>query len=312
MEVWASMGQHKKTKVKVSVVIPVRNSAKGLERCLASILDQSYNNYDIWVIDGSSTDNTKKIINEFQKRSSKVKYYCEEFLSKAAARNRGIMESEADIIMMTDANCEVPRDWISELIKPLTSGEDIVQGGEKIASDGFWQRMQQRSNERLITDSSDGKYIDNINTNNIAFRRSTLLDAGLFNRHVKALENYDMKLRLKKYGRKIYLLENVGILHYKKENFLKVFQKKIKMGKWTYLLYYMNQGRITKKDEELFKSLRISYFLFFFPRTLLMLVSRGISAFIFEIVSGTALRIGIMIGFLKRGRFLRSIQANYK
>ena len=311
MEVRASMGENEKTKVMVSVVIPVRNSVKALERCLASILDQSYNDFDIWVIDGSSTDNTKKINKEFQKRSHKVRYHCEKFPSKAAAMNRGIMESKADILMMTDANCEVPRDWISEMIKPLTSGEEIVQGGEKIASDGFWLRMQQKSNERLIADSSDGNYIDYLNTNNIAFRRSVLLDAGLFNRHVKALENYDMKLRLKKYCYKIYLLETVRILHYEKDNFLKYFRKKMKMGKWTYFLYYMNRGRIRKEDEELFKSLSVSFFLFFIPRTILMLFSRGILAFIYELILDTALCIGIMIGFLKRGRFLRSIQANY-
>jgi glycosyltransferase involved in cell wall biosynthesis len=62
------------------------------------------------VFDGSSTDNIKKIIKKFQKKSKKIKYFAEEFPSIAAARNRGIMESEAEIIMMTKANCEVPPD----------------------------------------------------------------------------------------------------------------------------------------------------------------------------------------------------------
>jgi cellulose synthase/poly-beta-1,6-N-acetylglucosamine synthase-like glycosyltransferase len=311
MEVRTSMGQHEKTKAKVSVVIPIGHSIKALERCLARLLDQSYNDYDIWIIDGSSTDDVKKVINEFQNRSSKIRYLCGEFLSKAAAWNRGIMESEANIIMMTDTDCEVPREWISDMIKPITSGEVIVQGGEEIASIGFWQRMQQRSNERLIADSSDGKYIENINTNNIAFRRSVLLDVGLFNRHIRTLEDYDIKLRLKNYGYKIYHLENVRILSHINENFLKFFQKKMKIGKWTYFLYHMNRSRISRIDEELFKSLRIPNFLLFFPRTLLILFTRGILAFIFELISGTALRIGIIMGFLKRRSFLRSIQANY-
>mgnify|MGYP001110585852 CR=1 FL=1 len=305
------MGENEKTKVKVSVLIPVRNSTKALERCLTSILDQSYNDYNIQVIDVFSTNDTKKIVNEFQIRSSKIINLYEEYPSKAAALNRGIMESEADIIMMTDSNCEVPREWISEMIKPLTSGDVIVQGGEKIASDGFWQRMQQRSNERLIAESSDGYYVENINTNNIAFMRSVLLDVGLFNRHVRTLENYDMKLRLKKFGHKIYHLENVRVLSHKEDNLLKFFHKKMKMGKWIYFLYYMNRGRITKEDEEMFKSLKISFFLLFFPRTLMLLFSKGISAFIFELFSGTAFRFGIMIGYMKRGRFLSSIQANY-
>lgn len=305
------MGQHEKTKVNVSVVIPIWNNVEALERCLASLLDQSYNYYDIWIIDVSSTDDNKKIINEFQNRSSKIRYFCEDFFSRAAAWNRGIMESEADIIMITDTDYEAPREWISDMIKPLTSGEVIVQGGEKIATDGFWQRKEHQMNERIIFDSLDGNHIENIYPNNIAFRRSVLLDVGLFNRHVRTLENYDMKFRLKNNGNKIYYLEEAKVLSHKNENFLKFFQKKKKIGKWTYFIYYMNRSRTWRKDEELFRTIKISNFLLFFPRTILVLFSKGISAFIFELVSGTALRIGIMVGFLNRGRFLRSIQASY-
>ncbi len=311
MEVRTSMGIPKKTKVKVSVVISVWNSAKTIERCLTSILHQSFSDFEILVIDGNSTDETKKIIDEIRKKSPKVRYFHEEFPSKAASFNRGIMESEAELIMITNADCEVPRDWISRMMKPLTAGEDIVQGGKNLASKGFWSRMQQKSDERFVADNSSDNYSFNIDMENIAFRRSVLLDVGLFNRHIRNLENFDMRLRLIKYGYRIYLLEDIRVIHHQKSNFIELLKKMSRMGKWTYFIYWMNRDGIRTNEKKLFKSLGLSSFPFLIPRTLLILIRHGISAFIYELISGTAWSIGVLSGFIRKERFLKSIKANY-
>ena len=150
-----------------------------------------------------------------------------------------------------------------------------------------------------------------INTKNIAFRRSILLDVGLFNRHVRTLENFDMILRLKKYGHKVHQIQNVKVQQDQKNNFRKIFCQKKTIGKWIFFTYYMNKDMIQIKDEMIFRPLWVSEYLLFIPKVLLVLFREGISAFIFEVVSGAALRIGILNGFLRKKRFLSSIQANY-
>jgi len=57
-------------KPKVSVIIPIYNAEKTLERCLESVLGQTYENYDLILVDNNSTDSTKNIINKFIKEES--------------------------------------------------------------------------------------------------------------------------------------------------------------------------------------------------------------------------------------------------
>ena len=57
---------------KVSIILPARNEEKYLGKCLDSLIDQDYQNYEIIVIDDSSEDSTGKIIAEYAKKNSKV------------------------------------------------------------------------------------------------------------------------------------------------------------------------------------------------------------------------------------------------
>ena len=57
---------------KVSIILPARNEEKYLSKCLDSLIEQDYQNYEIVVIDDSSEDNTGKIIEEYAKKNSKI------------------------------------------------------------------------------------------------------------------------------------------------------------------------------------------------------------------------------------------------
>ena len=57
---------------KVSVILPARNEEEFIEKCLDSLLEQDYVNYEIVVIDDSSEDSTRKIIEKYAKKNSKI------------------------------------------------------------------------------------------------------------------------------------------------------------------------------------------------------------------------------------------------
>ena len=67
---------------KVSVIIPVYNGERTLRHFLKSILDQTYKNYEVIVVDNNSTDKTKDIIKEFQTKDNKIKYRSYIYASK--------------------------------------------------------------------------------------------------------------------------------------------------------------------------------------------------------------------------------------
>ena len=59
---------------KISIIVPVYNTEKYISECINSLLSQTYNNYEIIIIDDGSTDNSYKICKDYEKKYQKIKY----------------------------------------------------------------------------------------------------------------------------------------------------------------------------------------------------------------------------------------------
>lgn len=84
----------------ISVVIPAFNREKYLARAIKSVLAQGYPRLEIIVVDDGSTDQTALIVKSF----SEVRYFYQKNLGPASARNKGIMESEGEILAFIDSD----------------------------------------------------------------------------------------------------------------------------------------------------------------------------------------------------------------
>ena len=120
--------KNKKEKL-VSVVIPVFNSEKTIEKTINSILRQDYKKIEIVIVNDFSNDNSeniiKNIINGLDKKSKiKIKYIKnEKNLGPAATRNIGINNSIGEVIFFTDSDCYIPESWISKIVQEYSSEE---------------------------------------------------------------------------------------------------------------------------------------------------------------------------------------------
>ena len=74
----------------ISVIVPIYNMEKHLDRCLKSILGQTYRNLEILLIDDGSTDGSLEIMNGYAKRDSRVRVFHKENGGVSSARNRGL------------------------------------------------------------------------------------------------------------------------------------------------------------------------------------------------------------------------------
>ena len=86
---------------KVSVIIPTYNSAQYLEEAIASVLNQTYTNYEIIVIDDGSTDHTVELLEPYR---DKIHYIYQENQGVSAARNQGIALAKGELIAFLDAD----------------------------------------------------------------------------------------------------------------------------------------------------------------------------------------------------------------
>lgn len=95
--------------MKVSVIVPVYNAEKYLEKCLNSIINQTYKNIEIIAINDGSTDNSLEIINQYEKKDNRIKKIDQSNQGCVKTRLNGIKIATGDYCMFVDSD-----DWIDE------------------------------------------------------------------------------------------------------------------------------------------------------------------------------------------------------
>lgn len=93
-----------KVKDKISVIISIYNSEKVINRCVDSILKQTYKNLEIILVDDGSTDNSPKICDQYKKKDKRVKVYHKKNGGVSSARNLGLDESTGEYISFIDSD----------------------------------------------------------------------------------------------------------------------------------------------------------------------------------------------------------------
>lgn len=103
--------------MKVSIIMPVYNGGKYIGKSLQSILDQSYTNYEIIVIDDGSTDDTQDILTKLEQQDCRIKVIHQENSGKPSiARNVGLKRATGDLIMFLDSDDLYLQDRILNIV----------------------------------------------------------------------------------------------------------------------------------------------------------------------------------------------------
>lgn len=132
---WLKLAEKPITKdYKFSIVIPNFNNASWLEKCLGSVLNQTYKNYEIIFVDDMSTDNSLEIAERLLKRHKIIKVPYKKY--NGGARNLGIIEATGDYIMCLDSDDWLKRDTTLQEINDNLDGEDVMFLGFDLHKDG--------------------------------------------------------------------------------------------------------------------------------------------------------------------------------
>lgn len=114
----------------VSIIIPVYNKEKYLERCLNTVCSQSYSNVEIILINDGSTDKSLDICNKYIENDSRIRIINQENSGVSSARNIGIKEASGRYISFVDADDYVEPNYIEELVRGIKKyNVDFVQCG---------------------------------------------------------------------------------------------------------------------------------------------------------------------------------------
>ena len=124
----------------ISVVVPVYNVEKYIDRCLNSIINQTYRKLEIIIVNDGSTDNSRKIIDKFSKMDSRIIVIDKNNGGLSEARNVGINAATGDYITFIDSDDFVSYDYIEYLysliekykVKVASSFYQIISSEDEI------------------------------------------------------------------------------------------------------------------------------------------------------------------------------------
>ena len=191
---------------KVSVIMPVYNASKYLDRSINSILNQTYDNLEIIIVDDSSTDNSKDIIKKYASEDNRIRpIYSEINQGVSKARNIGLNIFSGDYVLFMDADDYITKDAVEIMInKSIKYKADVVDSYHLVINNNktFLESkplkedlvMGDKSNIEMLTKATyiTGKLID-----------KKLVKDLLFNVDLRRYEDlvfeHELKLKLNNY-----------------------------------------------------------------------------------------------------------------
>lgn len=209
--------------IEVSVIVPLLNEEKYIEKCILSLIDQTYPKEKMeWIfIDGKSKDKTVEIIEKYKSNTDyPISLLLNEKHTTPYALNMAIDVAKGEYIIRLDAHAKYENDYIEKCVFYLQNTDaDNVGGFAKTDAKGFVGKSISKmlSSKFGVGDSqfrTNGKsgYVDTVPFG--AFKREVFDRVGGFNTKLLRSEDNDLNARIRSSGGKIYLAEDISFTYY--------------------------------------------------------------------------------------------------
>ncbi|MBD3107668.1 glycosyltransferase family 2 protein [Bacillus sp. AGMB 02131] len=221
----------------VSLIVPIYNAEKYLDKCITSILNQTFTNFELILVNDGSTDASLSICTKYQKKDNRILVINKKNEGSIATRRKGVQAASSDYVMFVDAD-----DWIDKKMIETLYTESINSSADITVCNMY----KVLGNSKLIKRKNNSEYFKEdklydkekiMNELIVAYFYGHPFPANLFGKLYKK----DLLLNCGKFLEKIHFLgEN---LYYNLEIFLKTNRIKV-INK---PLYYYRAGGITSK-----------------------------------------------------------------
>lgn len=104
---------------KISIIVPIYNAESYLDKCIESLMNQSYKNFEILLIDDGSNDKSLSICNQYAAKDSRIKVFHKENEGIAKTRNYGLSLSSGEYITFVDSDDYVHRNYLQSLFEAI-------------------------------------------------------------------------------------------------------------------------------------------------------------------------------------------------
>ena len=195
----------------VSIIIPVLNGETRIKKCLESIINQDYKNVEIIVVDNGSQDSTINIVNDLQKKDTRIKQYLCKEKGVSNARNFGIQKASGDYIMFVDADDTIDKDMVTLMLKNAMDKKcDIVKCSFKIIQNEREENFCLKEGIYTINKKFWQKFFSTYNYNQVwgQLINSKICKQIKFDSNLFMAEDYLFNYYLYKKQKEIYVMES--------------------------------------------------------------------------------------------------------
>lgn len=198
----------------VSVIVPVYNSEAFVAETIESIINQSYRNLEIILINDGSTDNSKEICKKYLSKDNRIVYIEKENGGVVAARNDGITKATGEYILPVDSDDIIEKTYIEKAVDIITKDNKIgivYCKAEFIGvKTGYWDLPEFTIANMLK---------DNCIFATALFKRTDWIKVGGYKEYVRnSTEDYDFWLSLIENGTKVYRIPEILFRYRIREN----------------------------------------------------------------------------------------------
>lgn len=229
--------------MKVSIIITARNEEKYLPMLFEDILNQTYplQNIEVVLMDSNSTDNTRKLMEEFKNNneSLSVQIVTNERQIQAAGFNEGVKHATGDVVLKIDAHSRIPQDFVQKNVNEIIAGAFVCGGNRPTvvdSDDDFSKTLH------IVEESALGSSIANYRKSNVKrkvnsifhgmYRKEVFEKVGLADERLLRTEDNEFHYRVRKAGFDIIFNPEIESYQYIRPTFTKMIQQKFANGYW--------------------------------------------------------------------------------
>jgi GT2 family glycosyltransferase len=213
---------------KVSVVVANYNGAATLDRCLGSLGNLTYPNYEVVVVNDGSTDHSQSIIERHPVRSITVSNG-----GLSRARNLGVEAATGDIVAFIDSDAWADSDWLHFLVTTLEEHGAAAVGGPNLSppEDGFVAQCVDWAPGNPTHVLVDDEQAEHVPGCNMAFRKEALLTIkGFEPRHRAAGDDVDVCWKLLARGEQIVFSPGAFVWHHRRGSVRAFWRQQVGYG----------------------------------------------------------------------------------
>lgn len=128
---------------KISIIVPVYNSEKYLGKCIDSILNQTYKDFELLLFNDGSKDNSLYIMKEYSLKDNRIKVIDQKNMGVAKTRNKGIELATGEYIAFIDNDDTIQEDYLERFLSNCDNYDMVIGGYRRVDSEGKTINMYQ-------------------------------------------------------------------------------------------------------------------------------------------------------------------------